>query len=199
MSGAEPDLAALQAQVARALVDPTALAALTAHPPAWLAGMPARLQGLAFAGRSLAAKRRAEALPMLGAVTAALGPAARARFDAFTAANRPAAGQPRSDAQRFLAVLATDPTLPAWLRALARWQACRVDAARPGPFLRLERFAWRVDRQRGAGPPGPGVLLAAWWRWSRRGRLHHLRLMLPHRRQPPPALDPATPIAGGQP
>ncbi|MBA3937781.1 MAG: hypothetical protein H0X38_09985, partial [Planctomycetes bacterium] len=60
-----------------------------------------------------------------------------------------------------------------------------VAAARPGPFLCLERFAWRVDRQRGAGPPEPGVLVAAWWRWSRRGRLHHLRLMLPHRRQPP--------------
>ncbi len=136
---------------------------------------------------------------MLGAVAAALGPAVRARFDAFVAANPPAAGQPRSDAQRFLAGLASDPTLPTWVRALARWQGCRVAAARRGPFLRLERFAWRVDRQRGAGPPAPGVLLAAWWRWSRRGRLHHLRLMLPHRRRPPPTLDPTTPTAGDRP
>ena len=190
MSGTEPDLAALQAQVARALVEPAALAALGARPPAWLAGQPARLRGLAFAARSLAAKRRAEAVPLLGAVAAALEPDVRARFDAFAAAHPPAAGQPRSDALCFLAALAADPTLPAWLRTLARWQACRVAAARPGPFLRLERFAWRVDRQRGAGPPAPGVLIAAWWRWSPRGRLHHLRLMLPHRPVPPPDPDP---------
>ncbi len=190
MSAAEPDLAALQAQLARALVDPAALAALTARPPAWLAGDPARVRGIAFAARSLVAKRRAEALPLLGAVAAALGPPLRARFEAFAATHAPAAGQPRSDALRLLATLVTDPTLPAWLRALARWQAGLVAAARPGPFLRLEHFAWRVDRQRGADPPDPGVLIAAWWRWSRRGRLHHVRLMPPRRRLPPSDLDP---------
>ena len=130
---------------------------------------------LELAKELLIRKRLGEVAPLLPRCRQTLGTRFGELFRHFVREHQPhGLDKPTSDAIAFAAMIADERTLPRWQRDLAAYEAAWSSARRATPLFIALRCAHPLDSTDDA--QGRGPFLAFWWRWHRRGALHHLRL-----------------------
>ena len=151
------NLAAMQRRLAARLVG---------HDQAAIPGIPdARL---ALASELLIRKRLGEVAPLLPRCRQALGPRFGELFRQFVRDHRPhGRDKPANDAIAFAAMIAAERTLPRRVRNLADYELAWNRAQQAAALVIAVRCPHLTDER---------PFVALWWRWHRRGALHHLRL-----------------------
>lgn len=138
-----------------------------------------------FFARSLRRKRVGEVVKLLPATRRVVGDQFAGLFYRFADRSVPTGvHKHREDALAFCSYLEdlarSEGLEPKWARDVARYEASWLKALSGRCHLSVKTFRYAVPRGVVAHPVEPrrSRTFALWWRWDRRGRLHHRLLAL---------------------